>query len=308
MLSLGRIWHVPEVRNSLLFVLAMLVVFEITSHIPVPGVDPSALAALFQGNQFFGLLNIFSGGTLQNFSVVALGVAPYITASIIFQLLGMIVPKFEEMQKEESGRQKINQWSRLLTVPLAFLQGYGIILLFQQQQGGSLFLSSDIVTIVQAILSMTAGTVFLMWIGELISEKHVVNGISLIIFAGILAGLPTFLGQALAVYDRSQLITAFVFLVTIVGIVMMNEAQRLVPVQYARQVRGARLSGAVNSHIPLKLNMGGVIPIIFAISIILFPTVIAQFFLNARTEFLREAATWTLQLFQNQVFYGIIYF
>src|SRR3990167_6967298 len=312
MLSLGRIWHVPEVRNSLLFVLAMLVVFEITSHIPVPGVDPSALAALFQGNQFFGLLNIFSGGTLQNFSVVALGVAPYITASIIFQLLGMIVPKFEEMQKEESGRQKINQWSRLLTVPLAFLQGYGIILLFQQQQGGSLFLSSDIVTIVQAILSMTAGTVFLMWIGELISEKHVGNGISLIIFAGILAGLPTFLGQALAVYDRSQLITAFVFLVmilvTIVGIVMMNEAQRLVPVQYARQVRGARLSGAVNSHIPLKLNMGGVIPIIFAISIILFPTVIAQFFLNAKTEFLRTAAVWTLQVFQNQVVYGILYF
>ncbi|KKW33326.1 MAG: Protein translocase subunit SecY [Candidatus Uhrbacteria bacterium GW2011_GWA2_53_10] len=312
MLSLGRIWHVPEVRNSLLFVLAMLVVFEITSHIPVPGVDPSALAALFQGNQFFGLLNIFSGGTLQNFSVVALGVAPYITASIIFQLLGMIVPKFEEMQKEESGRQKINQWSRLLTVPLAFLQGYGIILLFQQQQGGSLFLSSDIVTIVQAILSMTAGTVFLMWIGELISEKHVGNGISLIIFAGILAGLPTFLGQALAVYDRSQLITAFVFLVmilvTIVGIVMMNEAQRLVPVQYARQVRGARLSGAVNSHIPLKLNMGGVIPIIFAISIILFPTVVAQFFVDARTAFIRDAAQWVLRAFQDQLLYGIAYF
>ena len=312
MLSLGRIWHVPEVRNSLLFVLAMLVVFEITSHIPVPGVDPSALASLFQGNQFFGLLNIFSGGTLQNFSVVALGVAPYITASIIFQLLGMIVPKFEEMQKEESGRQKINQWSRLLTVPLAFLQGYGIILLFQQQQGGSLFLSSDIVTIVQAILSMTAGTVFLMWIGELISEKHVGNGISLIIFAGILAGLPTFLGQALAVYDRSQLITAFVFLVmilvTIVGIVMMNEAQRLVPVQYARQVRGARLSGAVNSHIPLKLNMGGVIPIIFAISIILFPTVVAQFFVDARTAFIRDAAQWVLRAFQDQLLYGIAYF
>src|SRR3989338_4259908 len=312
MLSLGRIWHVPEVRNSLLFVLAMLVVFEITSHIPVPGVDPSALAALFQGNQFFGLLNIFSGGTLQNFSVVALGVAPYITASIIFQLLGMIVPKFEEMQKEESGRQKINQWSRLLTVPLAFLQGYGIILLFQQQQGGSLFLSSDIVTIVQAILSMTAGTVFLMWIGELISEKHVGNGISLIIFAGILAGLPTFLGQALAVYDRSQLITAFVFLVmilvTIVGIVMMNEAQRLVPVQYARQVRGARLSGAVNSHIPLKLNMGGVIPIIFAISIILFPTVVAQFFVDARTAFIRDAAQWVIRAFQDQLLYGIAYF
>src|SRR3990167_11283069 len=192
MLSLGRIWHVPEVRNSLLFVLAMLVVFEITSHIPVPGVDPSALAALFQGNQFFGLLNIFSGGTLQNFSVVALGVAPYITASIIFQLLGMIVPKFEEMQKEERGRQKINQWSRLLTVPLSVLQAYSILLLLEQQKAQILQNMSPF-AIFLAILSMTAGTMFLMWIGELISERKIGNGISLVIFAGIVAGLPTFL-------------------------------------------------------------------------------------------------------------------
>ncbi len=312
MLSLSRIWHVTEVRNSLLFVAAMLVVFEIASHIPVPGVDPNALASLFQGNQFFGLLNIFSGGTLQNFSVVALGVAPYITSSIIFQLLAMIVPKLEEMQKEEQGRQRINQWTRWLTVPLAVLQGYGIILLFGQQQGAALFQNTEIATVLQAMISLTAGTVFLMWIGELISEKHVGNGISLIIFAGILAGLPTFLGQALAVYDRSQLVTAIAFLVmvtvTIVAIVIMNEAHRNVPVQYARQIRGARLSGAVSSHIPLRLNMGGVIPIIFATSIILFPTVLAQFFINARTPFIRDAAQWVLQAFQDQLLYGVAYF
>ncbi len=312
MSTLTRLWKSRDVRNSIIFVFIMLVVFRITAHIPVPGVDTSALKQLFSGNQFFGLLNIFSGGTLENFSVVALGVAPYITSSIIFQLLAMIVPSLEEMQKEESGRQKINKWTRWLTVPLAFLQAYGLVVLLSQQSQGSLFSTGGIITTIFAIMSMTAGTVFLMWLGELISEKHVGNGISIMIFAGIIAGLPTFLSQALAVYDRSQLITAILFAVlailTIVSVVVMNESQRNIPVQYARQVRGARLSGAVSSHIPLRLNMAGVIPIIFAISIILFPSVIAQFFLNARTEALRDAAQWVLQVFQNQLIYGIAYF
>jgi preprotein translocase subunit SecY len=163
-----------------------------------------------------------------------------------------------------------------------------------------------------AITSMTAGTIFLMWLGELISEKNIGNGISVMILAGILAGLPTTLGQSIAVFDRSQLITLLLFvvatIVTVVSIVIMHEAQRNIPVQYARQMHGARLSGAVSSHIPLRLNMSGVIPIIFAISIVLFPTVLAQFFLNAKTEFLRTAANWTLQVFQNQLVYGVIYF
>ena len=289
----------------------MLIIFRVTAHIPVPGVDATALQNIFGGNnQFFGLLNIFSGGTLESFSVVAMGVMPYITSSIIFQLLGMIVPSIEEMQKEEQGRQKITQWTRFATVPLSFVQAYGLILLLSQQ--GQVFTSSGMVTIAFAILSLTAGTMFLMWMGELISEKNVGNGISILILAGIVAGLPTFLSQSLAIYDRSQLITMIVFIavtiITIVAIVVMNEAQRNIPVQYARAVQGTRLSGAVSSHIPLRLNMGGVIPIIFAISIVLFPTVIAQFFLNAKTEFLRDAATWTLQTFQNQTVYGITYF
>jgi len=311
MISLERIWKTVEVRKSILFVLAMVVLFRLTTHVPIPGIDASALSKLFQGNQFFGLLDIFSGGALKSFSVMALGVGPYITASIIFQLLGMIVPKFEEMQKEERGRQKINQWSRLLTVPLAALQGYSILLLLQQQEAQILQNMSPF-TIFLAILSMMAGTMFLMWIGELISERKVGNGISLVIFAGIVAGLPTFFSQALSVYDPSQIITAIAFfvvvLVTVACIVVMNEAQRNVPVQYARQVRGARLSGAVSSHMPIKLNLGGVIPIIFAISIILVPGVFAQFFINARTEFVREAAVWISQLMQNQLFYGVLYF
>lgn len=311
MITLGRIWRTPDVRNSLLFVAAMVVVFRLAAHVPVPGIDASALANLFQGNQFLGLLNVFSGGTLANFSIVALGVGPFITSSIVFQLLGMIFPKFEEMQKEEQGRQKINQWSRMLTVPLAVLQGYSLLLLFAQQTNGALFTATDVWTKILAIACMTAGTVFLMWIGELISEKKVGNGTSLIIFAGIVAGLPKFFTQAVSA-GSIDLVTAVLFailvIVTVLGIVVMNEAQRNIPVQYARQVRGSRLAGAVTSHIPLKLNMGGVIPIIFAVSVILFPTVIAQFFVNARTEWVRSAATWTLATFQNQLVYGIVFF
>ncbi|MBU0646337.1 preprotein translocase subunit SecY [Patescibacteria group bacterium] len=313
MFSLRRVWKTKEVRNSLIFVLLMLVVFRAAAHIPVPGIDTSALSSIFEGNQLFGLMNIFSGGTLENFSIVALGVAPYITASIIFQLLGMIVPQLEEMQKEESGRQRINQWTRMLCVPLAVLQAYGLIVILQQQGGSaSLFSNNSAATLAIAIISMVAGTVFLMWLGELISEKNIGNGISILIFAGIISGLPTFLGRSLSIVDQTQIIAVVLFvifiLVTIVAVVVMNEAQRNIPVQYARQVRGSRLTGAVSSHIPLRLNMGGVIPIIFAISIILVPSMLAQFFLSARTDFLRIAAEKTIALFQNQAFYGIIYF
>ncbi|MBI4598690.1 preprotein translocase subunit SecY [Candidatus Uhrbacteria bacterium] len=311
MLSLARIWRTKEVRRSILYVAVVLVLFRVTAHIPIPGANAEALAAFFGSNQFFGLLNIFSGGTLENFSIVALGVAPYITASIIFQLLGMILPQVEEMQKEEQGRQRINQWTRLLTVPLAALQAYGLVVLLKQQApavlaeaGGSHLLLT--------ILSLTAGTVFVTWLGELISEKRVGNGISIMIFAGIIAGLPSFFQRTLSVYDRSQLVTLILFLatmvLTIVGVVVMHEAQRNVPVQYARQVRGSRLSGGVSTHLPLRVNMAGVIPIIFAISIILFPTTLAQFFLDARTPWLREAAAFTLSFLGNQLVYGVLYF
>lgn len=310
-MKLQQIWRVTEVRNSLLFVFALLVIFRVAAHIPVPGLDASALTSFFQNNQFAGLLNIFSGGTLENFSIVALGVGPYITASIIFQLLAMIVPKLEEMQKEEAGRQKINSWTRWLSVPLAAFQGYAMVLLLRQQ-APTVFNDLSIETIFIALLSMTAGTIFVMWLGELISEKHVGNGVSIMIFAGIIAGLPQFFQRSLAIYDRSQIITMILFVVitiiTIIGVVIMHEAQRNIPIQYARGGRISRLAGGVANHLPLKVNMAGVIPIIFAISIILFPRVFAQFFSGAKSVWLSQAAQFTMTMFDNQLVYGIVYF
>jgi len=271
----------------------------------------SALRDIFSSNQFLGMLNVFSGGSMDNFSIVMMGIAPYITSSIIFQLLGMIIPKLEEMQKEESGRQKINTWTRLGTVPLAMVQAYGMINLLNRSGSGILSSNSyfDLFTI---IMTITAGTIFLMWIGELISEKKIGNGISLLIFAGIIAGLPTALQRIIFSFDQSQLfiLLGFVFitLVTIIGIVVINEGQRNIPVQYARQIRGSRAFGGTSTHLPLRVNTAGVIPIIFAISIIVFPTMIAQFFVSSKYAIMANASRWIIGVFENQLFYGIFYF
>lgn len=310
MKTLLRLFKIRELRTSILFVLGVLIVFRVVAHIPVPGIDASALSSLFQSNQLLGLLNVFSGGTLENFSVVALGLGPYITSSIIFQLLAMIIPSFEEMQKEEQGRKKITQYSRVATIPLALLQGYGLIALFSQQ--GGIGLSITGFDLVRALVVMTAGTIFLMWLGELISEKNVGNGISILIFAGIIAGLPTTLQQTIATFDRSQLfdflLIGVLLIVTVVGVVLINEAQRNIPVQYARMRQGARSLGGVSSHLPLRINLGGMIPIIFALSLILLPSTLGQFLTRARTEWIATAAQFVVDLFANQLFYGIIYF
>jgi preprotein translocase subunit SecY len=256
---------------------------------------------------------LFSGGTIRSFSVVALGVAPYITASIIFQLLGMMFPSIEEIQKDgESGRQRINQWTRMLSVPLAVIQAFGLLQILKQSAVPVLTTSSTL-HIAMIICAMTGGSMFLLWIGELISEKKVGNGISLLIFAGIVAGLPGLLSQAFTVFDASQYFTlavyAAVFLATIAGVVFVSEGQRNVPVQYARQSHGMSGSvGGVASSLPLRVNMTGVIPIIFAVSLLLFPTVIAQFFTQARSAWLAQAANWVLITFQNQWVYGTLYF
>ena len=307
------IWNIKDLRNAFLFVFAMMVVFRITAHIPLPGVDVSALRAFFEANQVLGLLNIFSGGTISNFSVVALGVAPYITSSIIFQLLVMIVPSLEAIQKEgEAGQKKINQWTRIVTVPLAMIQSFALLSLLRQS-AVPIVSQTDAFFVVTLIMTVTAGTVFLMWLGELISEKKIGNGISLMIFAGILAGLPQQASQLVVSFDQSQIFTWVVYgviaLLTVVGVVYVTEAQRNVPVQYARQMRGRGiLSGGVASHLPLRVNMAGVIPIIFAISILIFPSVIAQYFVSARSVWLADAARWTLEILQNQTVYGLFYF
>jgi len=309
--KLEKIWKTRDLRNSILFVLTMLVMFRIAAHVPIPGINAQGLREFFGQNQILGLLNIFSGGGLENFSIVMLGVGPYITASIIFQLLAMIIPSLEAMTKDPVGQQKINQYTRILTIPLALLQGYSFINLLQKQ-AGDLIPALSGAQWLTAMVTITAGTVFLMWLGELISERKIGNGISLLIFAGIVSALPAKVQQILAVFDTSQLVNLLIFvaiaLVTIALVVVITEAQRNIPVNYAKRIRGNKMYGGVSTHLPLRVNMAGVIPIIFAISLILFPPMIAQFFVNASTPWLQTVSHFIINLFQNQVFYGAIYF
>ena len=310
--KLVRVFKDRELSKKILFVLGLLVVFRIAAHIPIPGVDVVALKNFFADNEILGLLNIFSGGGLTNFSIVALGIGPYITASIIFQLLAMIVPRLEEIMKEgESGQKKINQYTRLLTVPLAFLQGYSMIKLLQQSSR-SIIPDFSTANYIITIIILTAGTVFLMWLGELISEKKIGNGISLIIFAGIVSGMPSAIQRTLATFQMQQIFSLIVFLViaiaTVAGVVYITEAQRNIPVSYAKRVRGTRMYGGFDSHLPLKVNQAGMIPIIFAVSLIMLPNLMAQLAMRANSHFIVTVAEFVNKAFQNQIFYGSLYF
>ena len=310
--KVSQIWRVKEIRKKVLIVLGILFVFRIAAHLPIPGVNVTELKNFFGSNQLLGLLNIFSGGALENFSVVMLGVGPYITASIIFQLLTMIIPRLEALQKEgERGAQKINQWTRLLTVPLAGLQGYATITLLRQQGQGIIGALSafDLTT---ALVTITAGTIFLMWLGELISQQKVGNGISLVIFAGIVAQIPIQLQQAVATFDSTRIFSYLMFLaiglVTIAAVVFVTEAQRNIPVSYARRVRGTRVYGGVNTHLPMRVNQAGVIPIIFAVSLVVLPSLVAQFFVNSSMPVVANAAQWVVNAFRGGLLYTAIYF
>ncbi|MEK7631981.1 MAG: preprotein translocase subunit SecY [Patescibacteria group bacterium] len=311
---LRQIWKTRELRRTLFFVLLMLVAFRILSHIPIPGVDPTGLQRLLEGNQILGLLNLFSGGGLQNFSIVMSGVGPYITASIIMQLLTMIIPRLEAIQKDgEQGQNRINQYTRYLTVPMAILQAFGTLTFLKQQGAQSVLGTLTSLQMLTAITCIVGGSMLLMWIGEIINEKKVGNGISLIIFAGIVAQLPSSVQQFLSTYDPSQLFTIIAFLavgiITIAGVVFVTEGQRNIPVTYARHVVGTQpASGGVDTHLPLRVNQAGVIPIIFAVSIILFPPLIAQFFTNSAIPWVANLAQWVQTTFQNQTVYGIMYF
>lgn len=311
--KLALVWKITEVRNKILYVLGLLFLFRVAAHIPIPGVNLTALNNFFESNQFLGLLNTFSGGGYDTFSVVMLGVGPYITASIIFQLLTMIVPSIERLQKEgERGQAKINQWTRLLAVPLAALQGYGTITLIRRSSA-AILPDLNAYQFATALITITAGTVFLMWLGELISEKKIGNGISLMIFAGIVARVPSEIQQTVAVFDSSKLVQTLVFvglgLVTILGVVFVTEAIRKIPVSYARRVRGSQLVGGSDTFLPLRVNQAGVIPIIFAISIVLMPSLVSQFFVNSAIPWLQQLATTTLRLFQQGgILYDSLYF
>lgn len=269
----------PDVRKKLLFTALIFVVFRVFAHIPVPGVNLEQLKVLFLQNQFLGLLDIFSGGTLSNFSVMALGLNPYINASIILQLLQMVFPKLEELAKEgETGRQKINQYTRVLTVPLAGLQAIGMYALLRNQNIISILQPLNLIAF---MITMVAGTLLLMWFGELISEKGIGNGISILIFAGIVGRIPVVFGQTLSTVTPENLTNIIIFIlmgiIVIASIVVINEATRQIAVYYAKRVRGNKMYGGQSTHLPLRLNQAGVIPIIFAVSLVLIPSLIANY-------------------------------
>lgn len=313
--KLSLIWKTKDLRWKIFMVMMLLLVTRVLAHVPIPGISVTGLKAFFESNQFLNLLNVFSGGGLSNFSIAMLGVGPYITASIIMQLLVMIVPSLTELQKEsgEAGRVKINQYTRFLTLPLAVLSGFGTIRLLQSQGGAELLGTFSPFQWFLTLLTVTAGTMLVMWIGEIISEYGIGNGVSLVIFAGIVSQLPKSVGSLVQLYDPSQLPTiigfAIVALIVIASVVFVTEAQRNVPVTYAKRVSGDKQVGGVNSFLPLRLNQAGVIPIIFAISLLLFPAIIAQFFLNAKTPLIAEYAQKAIDFTNNQgIWYGVSYF
>ena len=299
-------------RGKILFVIAVLLLVRVLAAIPIPGVDKNALIQSLSSNSILGFLNIFSGGGLSTLSIIMLGVGPYITASIIMQLLTVLVPKFKAMYSEEGeiGRKKYTQYSRILTVPLAIVQGYAILsLLISQNVIPNLAVTSYIFN----VLIITAGTILLMWLGEQINDYGIGNGVSLIIFGGIVASMPTHIMNTVAAFDVSQIpiILAVLILIVVVifGIVFVTEAERPLSVTYSKQASsfyGA--SGLTNTYIPLRLNQAGVIPIIFAISILLFPQIIVQLFNSSANQTLKMIATNVSSFLSNQIYYGIIYF
>lgn len=305
-----QIFRITDLRNKILFVLGILVVFRLMAAIPMPGIEAENLRAFFGQFQVFGLLNLFTGGTLENLSIIMLGLGPYITATIIMQLLTMIFPPLERMYKEEgeAGKQKFNQYGRILTVPLAMLQAYAMFNLFQRQ-GAIGELSTTLM--LTSLVTVAAGCLFLMWLGELITEKGIGNGVSLLIFAGIIAQVPASIREIIVKWDSSQIPTYLLFFgmaaSIVAGVVMVNEARRNIPVSYAKRVRGMKMYGGVSTYLPLNVNPAGVIPIIFALSLLLFPGMVANFLAGAGG-IVGNLAQSVSHLFENPWVYGGLYF
>lgn len=311
--TLVKIFRIPELRKRIFIVIGLLAITRIVSVTPLPGVSGQQLINFFQANQALNLLNLFTGGGLKNISIALMGVGPYITASIIFQLLGYIIPSLEVLQKEgELGRQKINQYTRLASVPLAIIQSFGTLTLLRN---AGVIESWNPSSLLLMLLVSTAGSIFLMWIGELISEYGIGNGMSLIITIGIIAGFESSLSQTIktltagGVAVTSLLAFLAVALITLAVVVLVTEGVRQIPITYARSVRGRGMLGRVNSNLPVKINSAGVIPIIFAISLILIPNIAGQFFQNSATPWLANTANFLINIFdQRHWFYSFSYF
>jgi len=305
-----KIFKIKELRNKILFVLGIFAFFRMLANIPIPGINVENLRNLFQQFQMLGILNIFTGGALEKLSIVMLGLGPYITATVILQLLTMIFPQLEEIYREggEEGRQKFEQYGRILTAPLAILQAFAMLTLFSRE---GIIADFSPLSKISAILTVTAGSLLLMWLGELITEKGIGNGVSLLIFAGIIADFPRNIGQLIAGYDPAMISSYLLFfgmsLLIIAGVTLVNEARRNIPVSYAKRVRGRMIYGGASTYLPLSVNPAGVMPIIFALSILTFPPMIANF-LQGSGGWLGIAAKAIRDFFENSLFYGILYF
>ncbi len=307
-----QVFKIKDLRNKTLFVLGMFVIIRLMANIPIPGIDTEKLKEILDQFQLLGIMNIFTGGALERLSIIMLGLGPYITSTIILQLLTMIFPRLEEMYKEEGekGKKKFEQYGRILTIPLALLQSLAMLSLFTRQGViGELSLLARI----SSIITVTAGSLFLMWLGELISEKGIGNGVSLLIFAGIIADFPRNIGQLIGLYEQGEipillmLIFFAVSLLIIAGVTIVNEARRNIPVSYAKRVRGRSIYGGASTYLPLSVNPAGVIPIIFALSILSFPTMIANFLVNSEG-FWGNMAQRVIDFFNNPWLYGGFYF
>ena len=309
--TLRQIIKTPDLRKKILFVLGVFAVFRIMANIPIPGISAENLKDFFNQFQAFGLLNAFTGGALDRLSIIMLGLGPYITATIIFQLLTMIFPQLERIYKEEGeqGRKKFNQYARIATVPLAALQAYTMLIFFEKQ---GLIGAMSPALLLTSILTVTGGALFLMWLGELISEKGIGNGVSLLIFAGIIADLPNNIQQMILQIQSSgsARIPAYLLffgmaLLVIVGVVLINEARRNIPVSYAKRVRGMKMYGGASTYLPLNINPAGVIPIIFALSILLIPGMVGNLLAGSAGQ-IGNIARIVAALFQNTWIYGIL--
>jgi preprotein translocase subunit SecY len=300
-----------ELRTRILYMIAGLAIFRLLAAVPIPGINELSIAQFFSNNQFFGFLNIFTGGGLSNLSVVMLGVGPFITASIIMQLMTAVFPRLKELYHDEgeAGRMKFTQYSRLLTVPLAAVQGFGFLTLLTRQGVIAPLAPFDIAV---NLVIIVAGAILVMWLGELMTEFGVGNGVSILIFAGIVSALPGAISQLLFTFDPSQLPTYIGFILAAIlityGVVIITEAERSIPITHAKQVRGRRVYGATSSYLPLRVNQSGVMPIIFALSIVLLPQLVLNFLANAHSTFLAGASSTILALYQNLWLYGTVYF
>lgn len=300
-----------QLRNRVLFIFGALIIFRLLAVVPIPGVDAAMLAQFFSSNQFLGLLNLFSGGGLSHLSIVMLGVGPYITASIIMQLLTVMSPKMKSMYTEEgdAGRKKFMQYSRLLTLPLATLQAFSFLLLLESQ---GIVKHLGVTAFMVNLIVIVAGSMLLMWLGELVTEFGIGNGVSIIIFSGIVARIPQLAGQTLFSFDVSQVPVYLAFLaatvVIIAAVVLMTEAERPVPITYAKQVRGGQTYGGVSTYLPLRMNQAGVIPIIFALSILLFPQMILNILSYMKIAGVSEWSSKLLEFTNNQWLYAGTYF